>query len=290
VVAALAVAAVGCGGTSTSSTTASTTSTLPKATQDPAAAGQVPAAIRTKGVLTVAMDASYAPDEFVEPDGKTITGMDADLGTAIGQVLGLRVDLVNATFNTIIPGLQSSKFDLGLSSFTDTKDREKQLDFVTYFTSSEAFYVSANSKASFDGLASLCGHTVAVESGTTEADDATAQVKACQDAGKPADNVLVFQDQTAGNLAVSTGRAEVGFSDSQVAKYQVDQHPSQFKLTGKPFNPAPYGIAMPKNGLAPPVLAAVNDLLREGIYLKILTRWGIQDGAITTPVINGATS
>ncbi len=115
-------------------------------------------------------------------------------------------------------------------------------------------------------------------------------MKTCQTEGKPADNVLVFQDQNAANLAVSSGRADVGFSDSQVAAYIVQQSNGQFKLSGTPFSTAPYGIAMPKNGMAPAVLAAVKDLMANGTYTKILAKWNVQAGAITNPVINGATS
>jgi polar amino acid transport system substrate-binding protein len=284
ILATFGVVAIGCGSSNTSVTSSTT------AGKSSASAALVPAAIKSKGTLVVAMDASYAPDEFVGPDGKTIMGMDVDLANAIGQDLGLGVNIQNATFDTIIPGLLSGKFDVGASSYTDTKEREKQLDFVTYFTVTEGFYVPAGSKTTFDGLASLCGHTVAVESGTTEQDDAQNQAKACQAAGKPADNVLVFQDQNAANLAVSSGRAEVGFSDAHVARYIVDTSNGQFKLTGTPFSPAPYGIALPKNGIAQAVLAAVKDLMANGTYTKILKKWNIQAGAITNPVINGATS
>ena len=238
----------------------------------------------------MALDATYAPDEFVAADGKTIVGMDGDLATAIGQVLGLKVNLVNATFNTIIPGLTSSKYDLGASSFTDTKEREKQVDFVTYFTAGEGFYVLANSTASFNGLDSLCGHKVAVESGTTEETDGQAQAKTCTSGGKATVTLLSFQDQNAANLAVSSGRADVGFLDSQVASYVVAQSNGQFKVVGQPFSTAPYGLAMAKNGMAPAVLAAVKSLMSSGIYTQILTKWGVQAGAITNPVINGATS
>jgi polar amino acid transport system substrate-binding protein len=279
----VALAAASCGGSSKGSK--ATTQT-----KDAAAAAAVPAAVRSKGVVVVAMDASYAPDEFIAADGHTIVGMDADLATAIGQILGLTVKLQNATFDTIIPGLLSAKFDVGASSFTDTKEREKQVDFVTYFSSGEGFYTLASNKTTFDGLNSLCGHTVAVESGTTEESDAQALVKMCQSANKPADNVLVFQDQNAANLAVSSSRAEVGFSDSQVAAYIVQQSHGQFKLTGTPFSTAPYGIALPKNGMAKAVLAAVKDLMANGTYLTILTKWNIQSGAITNPAINGAIS
>jgi polar amino acid transport system substrate-binding protein len=282
---AAALAAAGCSSSKKGGATTPTTFA-----RDTAAAALVPAAIHSKGAVTVALDATYAPDELIAPDGHTVIGMDADLSNAIGQVLGLKVNLQNATFDTIIPGLLSGKFDVGASSFTDTKDREKQVDFVTYFSSGEQFYVAASNTATFDGLDSLCGHTVAVESGTTEKDDATNQVKACQTAGKQADNVLVFQDQNQVNLAVSSRRAEVGFSDSQVAAYIVQQSKGQFKLTGQAFSTAPYGIALPKNALAPAVLAAVKVLMSDGGYDRILRKWNVQAGAITKPVINGATS
>jgi polar amino acid transport system substrate-binding protein len=288
----------GSGGTTTSPGGAATTTTfgtgpnasIPAAQADTAAQAQIPAAVKSKGSLTVALDATYAPDEFVAPDGHTVIGMDVDLMVAIGQVLGLKVTPQNATFNTIIPGLTSGKFDVGASSFTDTKDREKQVDFVTYFSAGEGFYVPANSTLSLNGLDSLCGHKVSVESGTTEETDANSQVKTCHSEGKPALTVLSFQDQNGANLAVSSGRADVGFADSQVAAYQVQQTNGQFKLTGQPFSTAPYGLAMPKGGLAPALLAAVKDLMSSGVYTQILTKWGIQAGAITNPVVNGATS
>ena len=280
------VAAAGTAGCSSSKGN-STTATVKK---DPAAAALVPAAIRSNGVMTVALDATYAPDEFVAADGHTIVGMDADLSVAIGQALGLKVSLQRATFDTIIPGLLSGKYNVGASSFTDTRAREQQVDFVTYFSAGEGFYTLASDTTAFNGLDSLCGHTVSVESGTTEESDAMAQQKTCQSEGKPADTYFTFQDQNQANLAVSSGRAQVGFSDSQVAAYIVEQSKGQFKLTGQPFETAPYGLAMPKKGLAPAVLAAVKDLMADGNYLKILAKWNIQSGAITNPVIDGATS
>ena len=124
----------------------------------------VPAAIKSKGTLNIALDATYAPDEFIATDGHTIIGMDADFANAITQILGLKANLINATFDTIIPGLQSGKYDMGDSSFTDTLARQKVVDFVTYFQAGEGFYVKSGS-AGFNGLASLCGHTVSVETG-----------------------------------------------------------------------------------------------------------------------------
>ncbi len=178
----------------------------------------------------------------------------------------------------------AGKYDLGMSSFTDTKAREKVVNFVDYFSAGEAFYVPANSKLKLNGLKSLCGHSVSVELGTTEATDAQSQAKKCSV------SIGTYQTQSEANLAVSSGRQQIGFADSQVAAYIVAQSKGQFKLDGQAFETAPYGIAVPKNGMAKPVLGAVKVLMADGIYTKILDKWGLESGAITKPVLNGATS
>jgi polar amino acid transport system substrate-binding protein len=289
-----AIVAAGCGGNDDSDSATGGSSTTPAASApaaDEAIASSVPEAVRSKGRLTVAADASYAPNEFIGDDGKTVEGMDADLAKALAGVMGLKANVVNQTFDSIIPGLAAKKYDLGMSSFTDTKEREKVVDFVTYFSAGTSFFAKAQDGPAINGLADLCGHKVAVEKGTTQADDATAQRKKCTDAGKPDINVSVFPDQNGANLALSSGRADIGMADSPVAAYQVKQSAGAFKLVGRPYGTAPYGIAIPKGtGLADPVLAAVKALMADGTYKKILDRWGVGSGAITDPKINGATS
>jgi polar amino acid transport system substrate-binding protein len=257
----------------------------------PSVAAQVPASYKHKGTLIVAADATYAPMEFIAPDGKTVIGVDVDLANAIAAAMGLKDKVVNATFDTIIPGIQAKKYDLGMSSFTDTKARQKVLDFVTYFTAGTSFYVKAQGGPAIKSLADLCGHTVAVERGTTQQDDATAQDAKCKKAGKPGVTVSVYPDQNGANLALSSGRAQVGMADSPVAAYIVKQSNGQFKLSGQPYATAPYGIAIPKNsGLAKPVQAAVQGIMANGTYRSILAKWGILSGAITNPRIDGAIS
>jgi polar amino acid transport system substrate-binding protein len=258
---------------------------------DKKVAGEVPAAIKKKGTLTVAADATYAPNEFIGPNGKTVEGMDADLAKALAGVMGLKANVVNGTFDAIIPGLANGKYDLGMSSFTDTKEREKTVDFVTYFSAGTSFYVKAQGGPTVGSLAQVCGHTVAVEKGTTQAADVTSQNKKCKSSGKPEAKLLTFPDQNGANLAISSGRAQIGMADSPVAAYQVKKSNGQFKTVGQPYGTAPYGIAIPKgNGMAKPVLDALKALMSNGKYKAILSKWGIADGAITNPVINGATS
>jgi polar amino acid transport system substrate-binding protein len=289
-----AVAVAGCGGSSGSSSPGSSTATPSKAAGtaasgvDAALRAKLPAAIRDKGTLTVAADATYPPNEFIGQDGKTVEGMDADLAAALAGAVGLKASVKNATFDSIIPGLAAHKYDLGMSSFTDTKEREKTVDFVTYFSAGTSFYVKAQGGPTVNALADLCGKTVAVEKGTTQQADAEGQSKKCS-GGKV--TVLTYPDQNGANLALSSGRAQVGMADSPVAAYQVKQSGAQFKVVGRPYGNAPYGIAIPKDTtMAPVIKAALQYLIKNGDYTNILTKWGITSGAIETPVINGATS
>jgi polar amino acid transport system substrate-binding protein len=289
---ALAIGAAACGSSSSGGSGGSTGGTVTPAGPGPAsgvnaaAAKLVPASIKSKGSILVAADASYAPNEFLASNGKTVVGMDADLAQAIGKELGLKVTVQNITFDSIIPGLQDGRYDLGMSSFTDTLARQKQVNFVTYFSAGTSFFVKANGGPTINTLADLCGKKVAVESGTTEEADAKGQGKKCKV------DVESFPTQSAANLALSSGRADVSMADSPVAAYQVAQSHGTFKLSGQAYGTAPYGIAVPKKAGAmdQAVKAALTDLISNGTYTKILTKWGIQSGAITTPAINAATS
>jgi polar amino acid transport system substrate-binding protein len=289
----VALVAAGCGGSKKSSntTTSATTTSSAGSGANSKIAAEVPAAIKSKGTLTVATDATYPPNEFVASNGKTITGWDPELAQALANLLGLKIKLVNATFATIIPGLQSGKYGLSLSSFTDTKARQKVVDFVTYFSAGTSFYVKTSGGPTINSLADLCGHSVGVETGTTQADDAKAQSAKCKSAGKPGVTVATYPDQNAANLAISSGRQQVGMADSPVAAYIAKKSNGQFKVTGKAYNTAPYGIAIPKgNGMAKPILDALKQLMANGTYMSILKKYGVQAGAINNPTINGAIS
>jgi polar amino acid transport system substrate-binding protein len=293
----VALVAAGCGSSNSSSSStsgsgsSSGSGSVKTEKKDAAIAAQVPAAFKGK-TLRVASDASYPPNEFIKSGSNgTVIGMDPDLVTALGQVMGLKVQVRNATFDGIIPGIQAKKYDVGASSFTDNKEREKTVDFVTYLSAGTAFYVKAQGGPNIGGLADLCGHKVAVEKGTTQQTDSAAQSKKCTSSGKKGVTVLTFPDQNGANLALSSGRADVVMADSPPAEYAVKQGGGQFKLTGKVYGTAPYGLALPKNsGLDKPMLAALKKTMADGTYLSILKKWGIEAGAIKNPTINGATS
>jgi polar amino acid transport system substrate-binding protein len=260
------------------------------ATRVESVAGEVPASIRARGTMILASDASYAPNEFVGPDGRTIQGMDADMAVALGQVMGLSVQMQNVKFDNILPGIQGGRYDLGMSSLTDSREREQVVDFVTYFRAGTSFFVRAGGPT-VRTLDDLCGRRVSVETGTTQETDANAQRAACTRAGRADVTVLSFSDQNATDLALQSSRVDVSMADSPVAAYQVAQSNGQFQLSGQPYGTAPYGIALPKgNGMSRPVLDAVRHLMSSGVYSSILARWKVTGGAITDPGINQAAS
>lgn len=280
----LAIAACGSSSNSTSSTTAGSSGVNPKV------AALVPADIKKSGTLSVASDASYPPVESFDTDGKTIIGMDPDLANALAAEMGLQADIQNATFDSILTGIAAGKYDMSMSAFTDTKERQQTVDFVTYFSAGTAFYSAADANLDIKTLDDLCGHTVAVEKGTTQATDSQAQDAKCKAAGKDGVTVSVFPDQNGANLAISGGRADIGMADSPVAAYIVDQAGGQFTLGGT-YGGVPYGIAVPKgSGLTKALQAGLSDLIANGQYATILKKWGVSSGAIKTPKINGATS
>src|SRR6476469_6595469 len=286
--------AAGCG-SSNNDNTGTSGGTLTAASfsvqADPAVAGQVPAAIKSKGTLTVAADATYPPDEYIASDGKTVIGMDADLAKALAQVMGLQASVQNVTFDAIIPGLAAGKYDLGMSSFTDTKEREQTVDFVDYLKAGSSIYVKADGGPDLTSLDALCGHNVSAERGTTQSDQIDEQDKKCKAEGKPGVTPVILPDQNGVNLAVTSGRADAAMADSPVAAYIAEKSNGQLKVTGGPFPPEPYGIAIPKDsGLAQPVLAGIKALIADGTYKKILEYWGLEAGAIDNPTIDGAVS
>jgi polar amino acid transport system substrate-binding protein len=256
-----------------------------------AAAKLVPAADKHI-TLQVASDAMYPPDESIK--GTAIVGFDVDLIKAVAHTLGIKVKENNVIFGSIIGGILGAKYQIGNSSFTDNKLREKQLNFVDYFTAGEGVYAKSSSNVKFTSFKSFCGLNVAVETGTVEQTDAKTAATSCPKGKKL--TILTFTTQTEANAAVLAGRADIGFVDSQIAGYIVSLAKGTFKLVGSAVNVAPYGIATSKtaNGLAlaKAIRAAVKVLITNGTYAAILSKWGVSSGAIPASkvVLNGAIS
>ncbi|HEY9391752.1 MAG TPA: ABC transporter substrate-binding protein [Mycobacteriales bacterium] len=301
VIAALAAAfaLAGCGGKTTD--TENKTTSTGGLSQDSELSAMVPDEIRQKGEIVVAADATYPPNEFSNDGGKTFVGMDVDLGNAIGKLLGLKVTFVNAGFDGILAGVQAGKYDLAMSSFTDRADREQIVDFVTYFEAGTSIAVHKGNPLGIRSQADLCGVRVAAERGTIQLDaltqdkdtDGNPTLKAqCLAAGKKAPIAVPEPDQNGVNAALVAGRADAFTADSPVVAYQVKVTNGDIEQGGETTDVAPYGIGVPKDSgqFKEAILGAVQKLMDNGQYAKILETWGVQGGAITNPQINPASA
>lgn len=279
----------GSGSGSTAGPSGANSSALPTPSKDATLAGQIPQDVAADGKIVIGSDASYPPNEFYAEDNTTIIGMDVDLGTAIGQKLGLRVEFVNNDFASILPGLESGKFELAMSSFTDNTDREKVVDMVSYFSAGTKLATPKGNAANVT-IDTLCGKTVAVQKGTVQVDDVTARSDKCKQAGRPEITVSEFQAQTDATLALTSGRAQAMLADSPVVDYAVKQTSGAVQAVGDAYDTAPYGIAVPKGKgqYAAAIQGAVQALIADGTYQAILDKWGVAQGGVTKSAINAA--
>ncbi|MEY9925483.1 polar amino acid transport system substrate-binding protein [Catenulispora sp. GP43] len=296
---ALVLTAAGCGsgskpGSSSTGSSGSTASSSGSGAVDSAAAALVPAAIKSKGVITIATDPSYPPNESKDQNGN-IVGWDVDMGNAIAAKLGLKANFTEVTFDDIVTGISTNKYDAGMSSITDNKTREGVDDFVTYFNAGTKLMVpKGNPKNLTDNSPtdlSLCGLTIGVEKGTIQENpDIPTRNKACEAAGKPDIKTLSQDTQDQINESLSSGRCDAVLADSPVVDYYAKS--GNFQAVGDLYSGAPYGIAIAKSnsGLSQAFLAALKDLVADGTYHQLTTKYGIQAGDYTTPGLNQATS
>lgn len=254
--------------------------------KDAALAAKVPQAIASKGTLTVGTDASYAPNEY-EQNGK-IVGFDIDLFNAVAAKLGLKASYQNSKFDNIIPGITGGKYDIGVSSFTDSAPREQIVDFVTYFSAGTEWATQTGKTVDPNNA---CGLKVAVQTATVQdTTDLPARQQQCAAAGKPAISVQKYEAQSDATTAVVLGKADAMLADSPVTAYAIKQSGGKLVAAGSVYDAAPYGYAVAKTAgtFKDALQGAVNALIGDGTYGKILAKWGLEAGAVTTSKINAA--
>ncbi|PYI37206.1 ABC transporter substrate-binding protein [Arthrobacter psychrolactophilus] len=258
--------------------------------KDDALAAEVPAAISSKGTLIVGSDTTYAPAEFLGGnDGQTPMGYDVDMAKAIGATLGLKVEVKTADFTGIIPSL-GPKYDLGISSFFITEERSKAATFVSYFQAGTQWVTQKGNPKSID-LEDLCGKTVGVQTGTFQEDpDISGRSAKCVSEGKSAINVVSLKKQTDVTTRLVNGGLDAMAAGSITTAYAITQTEGSLETIGTLYGASPLGIAVDKNDtkLADVVAKAVNKLIADGSYKKILDTWGNGDGAIAKAEVNPA--
>jgi len=268
-------------------TTPASSGTAPAVAKDDAAAKLVPEDVASAGKLVIGTDATYAPNEFKDADGNP-TGWEIELADAMAAKLGLTTDYQIAKFDNIIPSITGGKYNLGLSSFFDTKERQQQVDMIDYYTAGIQWASLADKKIDPENA---CGIKLAVQNGTTEAlDDGPAKSDACVAAGKEPIELLGYDTQDDATAAVTLGRADAMSADSPVTQYAVAQSDGKLVTSGEVYSVFLYGMPIAKDsGLGEALQAALQSLMDDGTYTEILSKWGVEQGAIDKIDINGAT-
>lgn len=292
--AALAVTLAACGSGKTADTTATSASVSVSANSS--LHDQLPASVKSKGELVMATDPSYPPIESVKSGGG-YQGFDIDLANALAKVLGVKISIQKATFDGILAGINAGRFDFSMSAFTDNTDREKSNDFVDYFKAGTSIGVKKGNPKHVRSQLDLCGLKVGAERGTIQDfaltkktyQGATTLLGQCLAHKKPAPVPVLLPDQSAVNAAVVSGRADAFIGDTPVVAYQGKLENGQIELAGQTTDVGPYGIAFPKNSpLVPVFQKAVQQLMDDGTYAKIIKTWGLQAGAISKATVDGA--
>ena len=259
----------------------------PSGGADARLAAMVPADIKADGKIVIGTDSSYAPNEFLDADGKTVVGWDKELFDAVATKLGLKTEWVSSKFDDIIPGVQSGKYEAGVSSFTINPDRKKQVLMVSYFNAGTQWATKKGNPAGIQPD-NACGKKVAVQKGTVQVEDVEKKSKACTDAGKPAITIDQYQGQDQATAAIVSGKDDAGLADSPIIAYAVKQTNGQLELLGDIYDAAPYGFVLNKDQtqLAQAVQEATKALMQDGTYKKILEKWNVQAGAINDSAVN----
>jgi polar amino acid transport system substrate-binding protein len=278
---------VACGGNGTKSG-GTTTTTGAASSVDQALAAKVPAAIKSDGKLLIGTDSTYAPSEFLDTDGKTVIGFDVDLFNAVAAKLGLTTQWTSAKFDAIIPGVQSGKYEVGVSSFTINAERKQQVNMVSYFNAGTQW---GTKKGNPTGIQpdNACGKKVAVQTSTVQdTEDLPKRVNQCKTSGKSAITIDRYQGQDQATASVVSGKDDAMLADSPVVAYAVKQTNGQLELLGNIYDSAPYGYVVKKDqtDFAQALSGAVAALISDGTYKQILSKWGVDAGAITNPAVN----
>ena len=257
-----------------------------KVQKDDEIAKLVPESVAKTGELTVGVNVSYAPAEFFAADGKTPVGYEIDFSKALAKLMGLKAKIMHAQFDSIIPAI-GSKYNVGISGFTVNAERMKSVDFVTYANAGLSFEVRKGNPTKVDPK-NLCGKKVTLETGTVGEpimEEAKKQCKANND--KPLE-IMSFKEQTDATTALLSGRADVMYADTPVAGYAAIKNNGKLEILESSNDAEPMGAAVKKDDakMLKLIKAAIDKLMKNGVYNDILKKWGVENVAIKEAQVN----
>jgi polar amino acid transport system substrate-binding protein len=253
---------------------------------DPEAIAALPDRYKADGILTAAIDPTYAPNESTDIHGNPV-GWEVELGNAIGARLGMRIQYSKVAFANVLPAVKLGTYDLAISSITDTATRHADVDMIDYYSAGTQWAQLASRSNVNPGNA--CGLKIAVQKDTYQATvDLVDRSKACVAAGQPKIIVLSYALQADADESVKLGHADALVADSPVAQYAVKSSNGLLEVVSEPYDVQFYGLAVQKDSqLVKAISIAIQSLIDDGTYLEILKSWGVEQGAVASVSLNG---
>ncbi|EJM01081.1 MULTISPECIES: ABC transporter substrate-binding protein [Pseudomonas] len=251
-------------------------------------AAELPASIKDKGEVVVAIMPNYPPMDFKDPATNTLTGLDVDLGNALAERLGVKIKWQETGFEQMINALTTDRVDMVMSGMTDTAERQASVTFVDYFTSGPQFYTLQKNKDTNE-IIDLCGKKVGTSRRTTFPAEIAEWSKAnCEAAGKPAINVIGTEGSADARAQLRQSRIDAAMQGSETLPYLKTQEKDMYKTVGLPISKqfTGLGVSKKKPELSEAVKVAMQSMVDDGSYQAILKKWDLELGAIKTVTIN----
>ncbi|MFF4418541.1 ABC transporter substrate-binding protein [Streptosporangium sp. NPDC001559] len=243
----------------------------------------VPEAVRKTGELRMATSEGYPPMEMYKEGTQELIGVDPDLAAAIAAKLDLKVKVTNAAFDGLIPGLQAKRWDIVMSSMSDTEERRAAVDFVDYFNAGGAVMVKKGNPEGVKNLEDLCGRVVVLAKGSSNLAIGQRQNDKCAKKMQ----IMQSEDAPTGLLSIDSGRAVATIVDSPVAAMYAKET-GKYDVLPEQYDAGPWGIAIDRNnaGLRDAVAKAMQELLADGGYKEVLERYGVTSNAVSETMVN----
>ncbi len=216
-------------------------------------------AAKTK--LVVATSPDFPPFESLE--GGEVVGIEVDILKKVAEKMGMELDLQQMDFDSVIPGVQAGKFDVGMSGITVTDKRKENVDFSSvYFMAAQAIVVTADS--GITGKADLEGKKVSVQTGTTAEEY-------CMGNGY---EVLAFTANNDAAAALTAGKVDAWVVDNEVALAMAPE--LGLTVLDEAMTSEPYAFAFQKGSeLVAPFNEALDALLSDGTVEQIFQQYGV---------------
>lgn len=251
----------------------------------------LPASIAKAGVIRVGSHINYPPAEFYPPGSHQVVGFEYDLMEAVGKKLGVKMEWTDTPFAGIIPALNAGRFDIIVTAMSDTPEREQRISYVDYFLAGSSILVKKGNPEKIRSIADLCGKPVDVELATSEDRQLKAASQECVAKGKPAIKLLEFDSDSGAFEQLKIGRSVAHVTDFPVAAYLASSEAAgnAYEVAGNQFDVSPYGIGIRKDQpqLVKAIQAALQAVIDDGEYAKILKKWNVSQGAVKQAEING---